>query len=267
MSEPVPILSAEAVRKVYGGARLIRRPATVALDGVSLAVAPGAAVGLVGESGSGKTTLARIMAGLIAPDAGRVHWQGQPVGRLPRGIRKAFRRDVQYVFQNPTSALNPRQRVARILDAPLAALFGLSRDERRLQAVEALGWVAMSHRMLERYPHELSGGQAQRVAIARALAVRPRLLILDEPVSALDLSVQAQILELLGRLRRELQLAYLFITHDLAVVERLCEQIVVMQGGRIVEAGPRERVLADPRQDYTRRLIAAAPRVPGAAGS
>ena len=239
----------------------IARPGPPTLDQVSLAVPAGAGVGLVGESGSGKTTLARILAGLLAPDGGRACWRAKPLDHLDRATRLHFRREVQYVFQNPMSALNPRSRVERILAAPLQALTRLDRAERAARCTRVLEQVGLGVDFLLRYPHELSGGQAQRVAIARALAPEPTILILDEPVSALDVSVQAQILNLLGELRRELGLAYLFISHDLAVVERLCETLAVLHRGRLVETGSREQVLGAPRQDYTRRLIEAVPRI------
>jgi peptide/nickel transport system ATP-binding protein len=264
-----PLLALERVGKAFGGGRRWwppagRTPAAAALADVDLVIEPGAAVGLVGESGSGKTTLARIAAGLLASDTGRVRWRGEDVRSLAGEARAAYRRGVQYVFQNPMTALNPRRRVAAILDEALRGLTprdAAARTE-RIRAVSAQTGVDAA--LLGRFPHQLSGGQAQRVAIARALLGEPRLVILDEPVSALDVSLQAQILALLARLRERHGLAYLFISHDIAVVERLCGTLCVMRAGRIVERGSREALLRHPAADYTRRLLAAVPRLAGA---
>ncbi len=236
------------------------------LEPTDLSIPDGAAVGLVGESGSGKTTLARIAAGLTVASSGRVHWQGRQIDALDDAERARWRRELQYVFQNPTAALNPRRRVHRILGSSLAGLARgseIARDrsaqQRRIR--EVADQVGLSNTLLERFPHQLSGGQAQRVAIARALLGAPRLLILDEPVSALDLSLQAQILNLLVELRRELGLTYLFISHDLAVVERLCEQVHVMHAGRVIEQGATAEILRAPRESYTACLVEAVPRL------
>ena len=240
-----------------------RRRRVKALQDVSLVVERGASIGLVGESGSGKTTLGRILCGLERPDAGELRFAGQVIQERDRQRWRVYRRSVQFVFQDPASALNPRCRVRTAIEAALIGQLGLSRAQRRQRAAALAGHVGLTGALLDRFPHELSGGQVQRVVIARALAVEPRLLILDEPVSALDVSVQAQILVLLRRLRAELGLTYLFISHDLAVVEQLCEQIVVMRRGRVVEQGPAEEVVRTPRESYTKQLIAAVP-VPGA---
>lgn len=234
------------------------------LEPTDLLIPEDAAVGLVGESGSGKTTLARIAAGLTAASSGKVCWQGRAVAVFDEVERARWRRELQYVFQNPMTALNPRRRVGRILSSSLSGLArgsGIARDRRARQRRirEVADQVGLSSAMLERFPHQLSGGQAQRVAIARALLGTPKLLILDEPVSALDLSLQAQILNLLTELRRELGLSYLFISHDLAVVERLCEQVSVMHQGRIIEQGETTGLLGNPRESYTQRLVAAVP--------
>lgn len=237
-----------------------------AVEPTQLIIQEGTAVGLVGESGSGKTTLARIAAGLTLPSCGHVRWRGDRVDALAGPDRARWRRELQYVFQNPTAALNPRHRVRRILSGTLTGLMRDSgsmrgRNAQRRRIREVCGQVGLSDALLERFPHQLSGGQAQRVAIARSLLGAPRLLILDEPVSALDLSLQAQILNLLAELRRELRLTYLFISHDLAVVERLCEQVHVMHAGRIVEQGETAAILSAPRQRYTQALLAAVPRL------
>jgi ABC-type glutathione transport system ATPase component len=241
------------------------RPWQTALAATDLTLGAGAALGLVGESGSGKTTLARIAAGLTAPSDGEVRWRGQPIAALDQAARARWRREVQYVFQHPGAALNPRHRVGAILSGTLAGLWrGASalrdRDARRQRIAQVAEQAGVGRALLERYPHQLSGGQAQRVAIARALLGTPKLLILDEPVSALDLSLQAQILNLLTELRRELELSYLFISHDLAVVERLCEHTCVMRAGEIIERGATAQMLQRPRADYTLRLLRAVPR-------
>lgn len=257
------LIEARAIRKTFGGGAGwwpgARRP-VVAIDRVSMVLESGASLGLVGESGSGKSTLARILIGLETPTAGDLLWGGRRAADFtPAEWRRCWRR-VQYVFQDALSALNPRHTVGEALGTPLATLLGLKSGERSRRIDSLLDRVGLPEAMSRRYPHELSGGQAQRVVLARALAVQPEGLILDEPVSALDVSIQAQILALLKELRRELGLTYLLISHDLAVVEQLCDQIAVMQGGRMVEQGPRDAVLRNPRTRYTRQLIAAAPR-------
>lgn len=257
------LIEARAIRKTFGGGAGWwpgARRSVVAIDRVSMVLESGASLGLVGESGSGKSTLARILIGLETPTAGDLLWGGRRAADFtPAEWRRCWRR-VQYVFQDALSALNPRHTVGEALGTPLATLLGLKSGERSRRIDSLLDRVGLPVAMSRRYPHELSGGQAQRVVLARALAVQPEGLILDEPVSALDVSIQAQILALLKELRRELGLTYLFISHDLAVVEQLCDQIAVMQGGRMVEQGPRDAVLRNPRTRYTRQLIAAAPR-------
>ncbi len=235
------------------------RRRTVALENVSLTVSRGTSLGLVGESGSGKSTLARILIGLDRPTAGELRWEGHSTSAFSHDDWRRCWRTAQYVFQDAQSALNPRHTLGRILEAPLAALLRLSPAERTRHVDGLLDQVGLSPRLRDRYPHELSGGQAQRVVLARALAVRPAALILDEPVSALDVSIQAQILALLRELRRELHLTYLLISHDLAVVEQLCNEVAVMQNGRVVERGDRDTVFRSPRHAYTRKLIDAAP--------
>ncbi|MBK5940760.1 ABC transporter ATP-binding protein [Halochromatium roseum] len=235
------------------------------LQPTDLLIPEGAAVGLVGESGSGKTTLARIAAGLTTASSGKVRWQGRTLATFDEAERARWRRELQYVFQNPTTALNPRRRVGRILSSSLSGLargseIGRDRRAQQRRIREVADQVGLSSAMLERFAHQLSGGQAQRVALARALLGAPKLLILDEPVSALDLSLQAQILNLLVELRRELGLSYLFISHDLAVVERLCEQVSVMHQGRIIEQGQTADILRAPRESYTASLVEAVPR-------
>jgi len=230
-----------------------------AVEGVSFDLAPGEALGLVGESGSGKSTTARAILGLVRPSAGSV-WLGETeLTSLTDRERRPFRRRVQMVFQDPTGSLDPRLTVGAIVAEPLAIQRIGTRRERRKRACELLESVGLESGSLQRYPHEFSGGQRQRIGIARALALEPEVLVLDEPVSALDVSVQASVVNLLQELRARLGLSYLFIAHDLAVVRHVCERVAVMYLGRIVEQAPREELFARPRHPYTRALLAAVP--------
>ncbi|MBM3523400.1 MAG: ABC transporter ATP-binding protein [Alphaproteobacteria bacterium] len=226
------------------------------LDRVDLALAPSSTFGIVGESGSGKSTLIRLMCGLIRPNEGHVRFDGRDVGEWLATSPREFRARNQIVFQNPRRSLDPRMTVGQSLSQPIRAL------ERRIpdtsELARGLERVGLSSSLLGRYPHQLSGGQLQRVAIARALSVGPRVLYADEPTSALDVSVQAQVLNLLMDLRDELGLALVMVTHNLAVVGRLAENIVVLNRGVVVEAGPTAEVLARPRTDYTASLVEAA---------
>ncbi len=259
------LLEAHDLRRVFGGGRYWhggRKPQVVAVDGVSLDVARGQTLGIVGESGCGKSTLARMLVGLLAPSAGSIALEGRPVRDLKGGEKTRFHRTVQLVFQDPLSSLNPRKTVRQILEGPLEALLDMDRAARSERVAELMRLVSLRHEFVDRYPHEFSGGQCQRIGIARALAVEPRLVVLDEPVSALDVSVQAQVLRLLKDLQARLGLTYVFISHDLAVVEALCDRVMVMYRGRVVEDGPREQLFNEPAHDYTRALLAAVP-VPG----
>ncbi|MFI6451306.1 ATP-binding cassette domain-containing protein [Streptosporangium amethystogenes] len=250
MSEP--LLRVRNLVKTFEGRRV--------LDDVSFDMMPGEVLGLVGESGSGKSTTARCVARLTEPDSGRVELDGRDVLAAGRRELRSLRREMQMVFQDPYSSLNPRMTVAELLEEPLA-VHGLEPDRRRRRerAAALLETVSMSAEHLDRYPRSFSGGQRQRIAIARALAVEPRLLICDEPISSLDVSVQAQVLNLLRDLRLRLNLSILFIAHDLAVVYYLCDRIAVMEQGRLAEIGTREQVYGAPEHPYTRSLLAAVP--------
>ncbi len=240
-------------RPTAEGARTV-----TAVDDVSLVIPRGATVSVVGESGSGKSTTANLVLGLEQPDAGSIVFDGQPRG-ASRKEMVAFRRRVQPVFQNPFASLDPRYTVGRSIAEPLAVHRVGTPAEREARVVELLQQVALPAEVSRRFPHELSGGQRQRVAIARALALRPELVVLDEAVSALDVLVQQQILELLADLQAELGLSYLFISHDLAVVRMISDVVHVMRRGRVVESGAPEQLFADPQHEYTRELLAAIP--------
>ncbi|HSL82896.1 MAG TPA: ATP-binding cassette domain-containing protein [Thermoanaerobaculia bacterium] len=275
-----PLLEAEGLVKTYrpagGLPRFGRswgrgRAPVRAVDGVDLVVDRGECVALVGESGSGKTTLGRCLVRLLEPDEGSVRFRGEDLLALSRGELRRRRRAFQTVFQDPYDSLSPRLRVGELLAEPLAAHGVVPRRARPARVAELLERVGLPADAAQRYPHEFSGGQRQRIGIARALATEPELLVADEPVSALDLSVRAQVLALLARLREELGLAVLLIAHDLGVVERVADRVVVMRGGRVVEEAPTGDLFARPAHPYTRDLLAAVPRLPesawrGAAG-
>ena len=228
-----------------------------AVDGVDLTLDAGEALGLVGESGCGKSTVARLVLRLIPPSGGSIRFAGQEISALGDTALRPLRRDMQIIFQNPHAALNPRRTVFQSVAEPLVVQRVASGAALRSRVGALLTEVGLPETFLWRYPHELSGGQKQRVCIARALALAPKLVVLDEPTSALDVSVQAQILEFLRELRVRQQLAYLFISHNLAVVRQVCDRVAVMYLGRIVEEGPVEAIFAAPRHPYTRALLAA----------
>jgi ABC-type glutathione transport system ATPase component len=273
MNEREQILEVRDLRKSYAIAtRAIHRaegdpspPAAgiIGVDGVSFSLAPGETLGIVGESGCGKTTLARTLLRLIEPDSGEMRFRGQDWRGAHGAELRALRRRIQMVFQDPIASLNARMRVRAIVGEPLAIHEpGLSRSERHARTAKMMEAVGLGAEALERYPHEFSGGQRQRIGIARALILRPELVVADEPVSALDVSIGAQILELLDRLRRELSLTLILISHSLPVVAQLATRVSVMQAGRFVESGSAEQVLQAPRHPYTQALIAAVPEIP-----
>jgi oligopeptide/dipeptide ABC transporter ATP-binding protein len=259
------LVAAEGVTRRFAARGLVSRPPPVqAVTDISLTVEPGEAVGLVGESGSGKSTLGRLLLGLIEPSAGRVLFEGRDLAALPAAEHRRIRRRMQIVFQDPQSSLDPRRSVgAQIVDG-LAIHDILPAARRRARAEELMALVGLPPEHFTRYPHQFSGGQRQRIGIARALATGPDFLVADEPVSALDVSVQAQVLHLLADLRRRLHLALLFISHDLAVVRSLCDRVVVMYLGRVMEEGPVAAVFAEPRHPYTQALLSALPSLDAA---
>lgn len=256
------LLQVDQITKDFKVGPPLRRDTFHAVKGVSLTIEPGSSYGLVGESGSGKTTVARMVAQLTQPTSGSIRFDGQDVTEL-RGRRLLeFRRNVQMVFQDPYGALNPRMSVLQLISEPWEVHRLHSHGDRRRRALQLLDKVGLPPSALDRKPTEFSGGQRQRIMIARALALEPRLIVADEPVSALDVSVQAQVLNLLKDLQDELGLSYLFISHDLSVVEFISDYIGVMLLGEIVEEGDRESIYRSPRSDYTRRLLDAIPALP-----
>ncbi len=263
MSEP--LLEIRGLTRTFGGGRRWFGPdipGVHAVQGVDLDVAQGETLGIVGESGCGKSSLARLLVGLDTPTAGDIRFAGEDLQALRDKDRHALSRRLQYVFQDPLSSLNPRKRIRDILAAPLRHLRGLEGKALENRLGELMEVVNLRPEFISRYPHEFSGGQAQRIGIARALAAEPRLLVLDEPVSALDVSIQAQVLKLLRRLKSEFDLTYLFISHDLSVVETISDRIAVMYFGRIIEQAPSRRLFHSPAHPYTRLLLESAP-IPG----
>lgn len=254
------LVEVEEVTKIFS------RNARPAVDGVSLCVAKGESLGIVGESGSGKTTLARMILGLVPPTSGLIRVAGVELAQAHSQALCALRRQMQPVFQDSYGALNPRMRVGEIIAEPLVihrnGMGNIQRAEIRERVKKLLEEVGLDHSAMNRYPHEFSGGQRQRINIARALALRPSLLVLDEPVSALDVSVGAQIINLLRSLQQQYNLTTLFISHSMPLVRYLCSRIVVMRNGRVVEEGDAEAICTWPKQEYTRQLIDATPELP-----
>jgi len=249
------LVEARGLAKEYGAGRRV-------VDDVSFSIKRGETLGLVGESGSGKSTVARMLLRLVEPTAGAVRYEGRDLlAADPRGMR-AMRRRMQIVFQDPYAALNPRMKVREILSEPFAIHRERPVEGLTARLTEMLKTVGMEVSALERFPHEFSGGQRQRINIARALALRPEFLVLDEPVSALDVSVGAQVVNLLREVQQEHGLTYLFISHSMPLVRYLCDRVAVMQQGKLVELGDCEQVCDAPKEEYTRRLIAATPEMP-----
>jgi oligopeptide transport system ATP-binding protein len=229
------------------------------VDGVSLSIAPGETLGLVGESGCGKSTLCRTVLRLEKPDSGSIRFEGREIGDLSARAMRPLRREIQMVFQDPYASLNPRKRVGQAVAMPLRLQGVAGGAELRGQVVELLERVGLAAEHYDRYPHELSGGQRQRVGIARALALRPKLVLADEPVSKLDLTIRAQIVDLLAELQGEMGLSYLFVSHDIGVVRHVSDRIAVMYEGKIVEEGTAEQVCERPSHPYTQELLASVP--------
>ncbi len=254
MTDAAPLLEADGLVKEYGGRRVV--------DGVSLRIGRGETLGLVGESGSGKSTVARMLLRLIEPTSGSVRFDGTDVLAANKHALRGLRRRMQMVFQDPFAALNPRMRVREIVGEPFAIQGGFARGHVKARVTELMLEVGLDASALPRYPHEFSGGQRQRINIARALALKPEFLALDEPVSALDVSVGAQVINLLKDLQRTHGLTYLFISHSMPLVRYLCDRVAVMERGRLVETGPVLEVCEHPREPYTQRLIAATPEMP-----
>lgn len=259
-----PMLEVTDLHKHFpvGTKGLLGKPAKWlhAVDGVSLSVERGETLGLVGESGCGKSTTARTIIGLYPPTSGSVKFEGQEISHLTRSERAPFRRRIQMIFQDPYASLDPRQTVASILAEPLKIHKLAKPRERKLRAMQLLDAVGLNPRHIHRFPHEFSGGQRQRIGVARALSLEPDLIICDEPVSALDVSIQAQVVNLLEELQERFGLSYLFIAHDLAVVRHICDRVAVMYLGKIVEIATRDELFVNPQHPYTKALMSAVPQ-------
>jgi oligopeptide transport system ATP-binding protein len=246
--------------RVKTGALISREVVLKAVDGVSFSVARGETLGVVGESGCGKSTLGRAILQLIPPTAGEVVWLGRPIHGLSAAGMRPLRRDMQIVFQDPLAALDPRMTVGEIIGEPLDTFLpSLPKPERKARVQEMMAKVGLSPQMVNRYPHEFSGGQCQRIGIARAMILNPKLIVCDEPVSALDVSIQAQIINLLMRLQREFNLSLILISHDLSVVRHISHRVMVLYLGRVMEVASRDELYASPRHPYTQALISAVP--------
>jgi peptide/nickel transport system ATP-binding protein/oligopeptide transport system ATP-binding protein len=259
----MPILEVKNLKTwfpVYGGVLRRHVDDVKAVDDVSFTIEPGTTVGLVGESGSGKTTIGRTILKLAAATGGQILYEGKDILPMSEREFRPLRREIQMIFQDPFGSLNPRMTIFSIVGEALEIHFReMSNEDRRARVAELLKQVGLQPDMMSRYPHEFSGGQRQRIGIARALAVKPRFIVCDEPVSALDVSVQAQIVNLLQDLQEQLGLTYLFIAHDLAVVEHISDHVLVMYRGKIVESASAEAIYSNPQHEYTRKLLAAIP--------
>ncbi len=255
------VIEARALSREYHVARgLFARPATVkALTGVSFSLQAGRTLAVVGESGSGKSTLARLLTLIETPTAGALIIDGEDVVDADAARRRKLRREVQMVFQNPYGSLNPRQKIGHALEEPLLVNTDMSGAQRRDAALAIMAKVGLRPEFYHRYPHMFSGGQRQRIAIARALVLRPKILVLDEPVSALDVSIRAQVLNLLAEIQEEFQLAYVFVSHDLSVVKHIADEVMVIYLGHAVEIGTKQAIFSAPQHPYTRALLSATP--------
>jgi len=263
MTEPTVVLESQALAKHYAVSTGFLKPKALAraLDGVSFTLRAGKTLAVVGESGCGKSTLARQLTMIEAPTSGALLLAGADVTHADKALKKQLRQQVQMVFQNPFASLNPRKKIGLALEEPLTINTGLAKADRREKARAMMARVGLRPEHYERYPHMFSGGQRQRIAIARALMLQPKIVVLDEPVSALDVSIQAQVLNLLMDLQDETHVAYIFISHNLAVVELIADEVLVMYLGKVVERAPKATLFKAPRHPYTQALLASTPRI------
>lgn len=262
-TNPAPLLNAVNLKKYYPVKKgMFSKPKTVkALDGVSFTLEKGKTLAVVGESGCGKSTLGRLLTMIETPSEGELHYNGQNFLVNDKATQKLRRQKIQIVFQNPYASLNPRKKIGAILEEPLLINTKLSAKERKARVLEIMAKVGLRAEFYDRYPHMFSGGQRQRIAIARGLMLNPDVVVADEPVSALDVSVRAQVLNLMMDLQQELGLSYVFISHDLSVVEYIADNVLVMYLGRVVEQGTKEQIFNNPRHPYTQALLSATPRL------
>lgn len=265
MSDLLHIKNLSKIYRTVGGSVTGRKSFVSALEGISFSVTKGQTLGIVGESGCGKSTLGRVISRLDTPTTGEIIFKGEDIADKSLSAMRPLRKSIQFIFQDPYASLNPRRQIGAIVEEPLR-INGVAKEERRSQAQALLERVGLEKSTYEKYPHEFSGGQRQRVVIARALTLKPELVIADEPVSALDVSIQAQVLNLFKELQEELGLTYIFISHDLGVVRHISDRIAVMYLGRIVEIGSIEEIYSDPKHPYTKALLSANPRI-GASGA
>ena len=262
------ILRVNNVSRIYetSGGSFGRKSKVSALDGVSFNLVHGETLGIVGESGCGKSTLGRIISRLDTPTSGQIIYKGNDIAKKSLAAMRPLRKEIQFIFQDPYASLNPRRQIGAIIEEPMR-IHGMGKDERRARAQDLLEKVGLDKNSYEKYPHEFSGGQRQRVVIARALTLKPELIIADEPVSALDVSIQAQVLNLFKELQDEMKLTYIFVAHDLGVVRHISDRIAVMYLGKIVEMGSVEEIYNNPQHPYTKALLSANPRIDQSAQS